>query len=142
MDTSTLKSNYPDNSLVVVADGVQATLFRLHYDNDSLSLKTDSALQPESLEDDGPSGVRPPETTPGGNDEATFAKQLAQHLNSRAESNDFQSLVLIADPQTLGQIRPILSQAASSKVTNELAKTLTTSPVDEIVRSLEANARA
>jgi hypothetical protein len=55
-----------------------------------------------------------------GTDEATFAKQLAKELYRRAHSGDFAALVLIADPQTLGQIRPTLHKEVQDRLVSEI----------------------
>ncbi|ASJ76371.1 host attachment family protein [Granulosicoccus antarcticus] len=127
---------YPQNCLIVVADGTQAQLYRNTASDGSLELKKDSELEPVSLDDDGPSGSRPVESSQQETDEATFAKQLAHHLNRAAGKKQFNSLVLVADPQTLGQIRPILDKAVNELMHSEHAKTLTTASESDIVRSL------
>ena len=66
---------------------------------------------------DGPAGKRPAESSIQETDEATFAKQLAKELYRRAHSGDFAALVLIADPQTLGQILTALLRTPRSRNT-------------------------
>ena len=58
-------------------------------------------------------------------DEATFAKQLANELYRRVHSGNFAALVLIADPQTLGQVRPSLHKEVRDRLVSEMGKTLT-----------------
>lgn len=53
-----------------------------------------------------------------------------------AHSGKYDKLILVADPGTLGQIRPSLHQEVSSKIVLELAKTLTNSSVADIERSI------
>ena len=103
----------PHNALVVVADGTGARFFRNAGHERKVSLSAQGELKPANLLDDGPAGKRPPESSKQETDEATFAKQLAKELYRRAHSGDFDALVLIADPQTLGQIRPTLHKAVS-----------------------------
>jgi protein required for attachment to host cells len=90
------------------------------------------------LDDDGPSGSRPPESSAQETDEATFAKQLAHHLYDKAHKGLFDHLVLVADPDTLGEIRPILHEEVKHKITMELNKTLVNSSATDIERSLSA----
>lgn len=127
---------FPMNCLIVIADGTQARLYRNTAGDGSLELRQAGELSPVSLEDDGPAGNRPAESSQQETDEATFAKQLADHLNNGAESRQYESLVLVADPKTLGQIRPSLSKAVNERLLSEQAKTLTTATDAEIVRSL------
>ena len=47
--------------------------------------------------------------------------------------------MLVADPDTLGEIRPILHQEVTQKITSEVAKTLINSPTDDIERSLSSD---
>lgn len=122
----------PDQTLVVVADGHQAILFRAQSTNEKLSLSEEARLTPKNLDEDGPSGSRPEEQTPRQTDEATFAKQLADALFRRRDANDFQHLVLVADPQTLGQLRDTMHKIVSESIILSLDKELTNHSVSEI----------
>lgn len=126
----------PHNALVVVADGAGARFFRNSGQELSVTLKADGELRPAHLESDGPSGKRPSESTGQENDEATFAKQLAHELYRRAHLGDFAALVLIADPQTLGQIRPLLHKEVQSRLVAEHGKTLTKASIADIQKTL------
>jgi protein required for attachment to host cells len=127
----------PHNALVVVADGVGARFFRNDGRDSKISLSADGHLEPANLLDDGPAGQRPPESSKQETDEATFAKQLANELYRRAHNGDFAALVLIADPQTLGQIRPSLHKEVRDRLVLEVAKTLTKATIANIERSLD-----
>ena len=131
-----MKDKIPHNALVVVADGAGARYFRNSGQQHSVTLTADGELQPAHLENDGPAGKRPPESTRQENDEATFAKQLADELNRRALRDDFAALILIADPQTLGQIRPLLHKEVQSRLVSEHGKTLTKASIAEIQKAL------
>ena len=131
-----MTNEYPQNCLVVIADGTQAKLYRNAAGDGSLELEKAGELEPVSLENDGPAGNRPVESSQQETDEATFAKQLAHHLNREAYDNQFKHLVLVADPQTLGQIRPSLDTAVIEIIHSEHAKTLTTATEPDIIRSL------
>jgi protein required for attachment to host cells len=126
----------PHKALVVVADGVGARFFRNMGNALHMELSAEGELKPSNLLDDGPSGVRPSEQSQHETDEATFAKQLAKDLYRRAHSSDFAALVLIADPQTLGQIRPLLHKEVQERLTAELGKTLTKAPISDIQKAL------
>ena len=127
----------PHNALVVVADGAGARLFRNSGQENKVALTADGAFKPSHLLDDGPAGHRPPESSGQETNEATFAKQLAKELYRRAHSGDFTALVLIADPQTLGQIRPSLHKEVRDRLVAEVAKTLTKSSIADIQKALD-----
>lgn len=131
----------PTGTWVVVADGTHGRLFHNVGKNDTLRLKQEDLLTPDMTEDQGqgPSGHRPPDASPEQTDEATFAKQLAHLLNAAALKHEFEHLVLVADPKTLGEIRPQLHGETSKRMVGELAKTLTNSTVEDIEKILSAN---
>ena len=126
----------PAGTLVVVADGEGARLFRNVGNGNGLTLHQEDMLELMNMNDDGPAGVQPAESTGQQIDEATFAKQLALGLNQGALKNQYAHLVLIADPQTLGKMRPLLHQETRQRMLAEIAKTLTNSPLEDIERSL------
>ena len=128
----------PQNTLVVVADGHGATLFRTHGLKDALTLTEERRLTPQSLASEGPSGSRPEEQSPRQTDEATFAKQLATELFSLRQANKFEHMVLAADPQTLGQLRGALHKTVEAAIALTLDKELTnhaTGDIAEIIRN-------
>lgn len=129
---------HPDKSFVVVADGAGARFFRIPGHVEKMTLVAEGVIHPMHLESEGPAGKNPPERSRRENDEATFAKQLAQELYWRAHNNEFTSLILIADPQTLGQMRPLLHKEVVARVTREIAKTLTKSSHDDILAAIDA----
>ena len=130
------ESGCPQNAFVVIASGAEAKFFLNEGTSNNIKLKHTGGLTPANLENEGPSGNRPPESSERETDEATFAKQLAHHLYISAHKGDFDHLVLVADPDTLGEIRPILHQEVTQKITLELGKTLINSSTDDIERSL------
>ena len=129
-------SMIPDDAMVVVADGESARVFRNIGRRGVLTLQEGETLTAKHLLNDGPSGHQPSEQTGKQTDEATFAKQLAHHLNQGALTNAYAHLVLVADPQTLGQMRPQLHKETLARMHAELGKTLTNSPLADIERSL------
>ena len=126
----------PANAMVVVADGESARVFRNVGADGTLSLKQQELVNAQNVNDDGPSGSAPSEQSPHQTDEATFAKQLAHRLNHGALTNAYAHLVLVADPQTLGHMRPQLHKETLQRMHGELAKTLTNSSLHDIERSL------
>ena len=126
----------PNGALVVVADGTGARFFRNSGQADKVSLTPDGEFEPTNLINEGASGMRPPESSGKETDEATFAKQLANELYRRAHSGDFTALVLIADPQTLGQIRPTLHKEVKNRLISEIGKTFTNASITDIQKAL------
>ncbi len=129
----------PTGAWVVVADGTHARIFHNVGKQDALQLKQEDLVNPAMDEEQGqgPSGARPPEASPEQTDEATFAKQLAHRLNAAALKQEFDHLFLVADPKTLGEIRPQLHSETSKRLSGELAKTLTNSPLEDIEKILK-----
>ncbi len=126
----------PADAMVVVADGESARVFRNVGADAALSLQQQELVTAKHIRDENPSGSAPTEQSPHEADEAGFAKQLAQRLNHGALTNAYAHLVLVADPQTLGQMRPQLHKETLQRMHGELAKTLTNSSVHDIERSL------
>ena len=126
----------PHKTLIVVTDGTHARFFRNTGQETKIELSAEGELKPVHLMNDGPAGARPKESSRQETDEATFAKQLAKELYRRAHGGDFAALVLIADPQTLGEIRPSLHKEVQSRVISEIAKTLTKASIADIQKAL------
>ena len=124
------------NALVVVADGHQAVLMR-NTARQGIELKEESRLTPKNLQDES-QGKQPEETTPRDEDEATFAKQLAERLNQMVLQNKVDQLAIIADPSTLGAMRKHYHKMLEQKLVKELAKTLTNASGEEIAKALSA----
>ena len=128
----------PSDALVVVADGGSARLFRNRGDARALSLHQIEIRELMNMDDDGPAGSMPGESTGQQIYEATFAKQLALALNEGALKHQYQYLVLAADPTTLGRMRPLLHKEVQARLLAELPKTLTNAPLEDVERALRA----
>lgn len=124
--------HFPEDTFVVVATGREAKTFYVR----SGSLEHDGDWTPGDLADQGPAGKSPSEQSPRESMEATFSKIIAERLYAQSHKGDFERLILVADPDTLGEIRPLLHQEVSDKIVLEQAKTLTNSPVEDIEKSL------
>ena len=126
----------PSGTWVVVADGGHARLFTNVGTETSLTLRQDELIHPDDLKQGGP-GDLPDDT---GNlpeiDEAAFSRRLAHTINAAALQNRFAHLVLVADPQSLGRMRPLLHKETMARLVGELPKTLTNSPLEDIERAL------
>ncbi len=128
----------PKNALIVVADGGSARVFSNVGDERTLTLKQEALLEGMNLDDDGPAGSMPTESSASQLDEATFAKQIAHGLNEGALKNRYAHVVLIADPQTLGRVRPLLHKETLQRLVGDLAKDYTNAPIETIQSALSA----
>lgn len=126
----------PRETWVLVADGASARLFRnLGSENGAVRLHQEEAMALDPAEGVMPS-VMPADMPAREAEEASFARQLALRLNHDALGGRYTHLVLAADPQTLGQIRPLLHEEARSRVVAELPKNYTNAPREQIERAL------
>lgn len=123
---------------IVVADGHSARVLENEGQQGTIKLTEVHTVSPKNLLSEGPSGSRPQDDSPRDTDEATFAKQLSHWLLEQAQKKAYAQLVLIADPKTLGQMRPQLHKEVTDRIVHESPKTLTGASLDEIARSLEA----
>ena len=133
------KHTVPPDALVVVADGAKAILLRNAGTGSDLSLKEERRITPKSLSAEGsqgPSGSRPGDQTVHQTEEATFAKQLADALYAMRHRGDYKQLVLIADPQTLGQMRECLHKDVEASMAFTLSKDYTNQSVADIEKAL------
>jgi protein required for attachment to host cells len=120
------------NTLVVVATGARAQTYLV----EDGRLQAQAEWLPSGLDEEGPSGKMPPEMSEHDTDEATFSKHIAQRLYAMAHKDEFDHLVLIADPGTLGEVRPQLHLEVTDKMVLEIDKTLINSSVDDIERTI------
>lgn len=68
------------------------------------------------------------------------AKDLAGRINAWFEARAVETMVLIADPRTLGRIRPHLSPRAEEGIVASFDKDLTHLPVDALERWITGEA--
>lgn len=65
-----------------------------------------------------------------------FAKSIAEHIERAAEAKAFDRLVLVAPPETLGELRANLGKHGTAKIAGEIAKDLTGMAVAELAPCL------
>ena len=128
-------SMIPHNTLVIVADGRAARMFRNQGDESGLKLHQTRQLDTSDAMESSPSGSQPQDNDVG---EAAFAKMLADRINRSALRNGFEHLVLVADPTTLGEIRPQLHKEVVQRTMAEVAKDWTNTPLEQISSALQA----
>ena len=133
------KNEVPDGATIVVTTGAQAKLFINKGSAQDIKLAFIGSLEPSDLNDDGPAGKSAPDMSKAELDEATFSKQLAGHLFDQVHSGKMDKVVLIADPDTLGELRPLLHKEVQDAIVLELVKTLTNHSIRDIERSLRSS---
>ena len=71
-------------------------------------------------------------------EEDRFAADTAELLNARALNNDFESLIIVAPPKTLGELRKHYHKEVENRLAGEIDKDLTRHTIPEIERALIA----
>jgi protein required for attachment to host cells len=69
--------------------------------------------------------------------EDRFAAEVAQVLYKKAHEHDFERLIVVAAPRTLGTLRSAFRKEVAQKVSAEIAKDLTSHALTEIARLLK-----
>lgn len=140
----------PHNSVVLVADGRKMLFLRNAGDAVYPLLEVETAAeQPDratrDIRSDAP-GRTSSRVGPGRSaideidyhqqEEDRFAAEAADMLNRRALQGDYDNLFVIAPPRTLGELRKRYHKEVSARLKAEVAKDLTSHPVDAIGRIL------
>ena len=130
----------PHGATIVVADGAKLLMFR--------NTGTDSAPvlavqpHPDLTNANKGSGGRHQSSAANPDDsqldEDSFAAGAAAWLNSQALAGKIDSLVVVAAPRTLGELRKHYHKALTAKLHGELAKDLTGHSVADITKALAA----
>ena len=138
---------------VVVADGEKALFLRNLTDGQDPYLEVVDKQEQENPKDIDQSANRPGRMNDTGAMQRSalddtdwhelakerFADELAEILYKHAHKGDFDKIVLIAPPKTLGELRKSLHQEVTSKVVGEVPKTLTNHPLDEIEQQVKSD---
>ncbi len=147
----------PHDAFVVVADGRKMLFLRNAGDAVHPNLQVERKLVQQNPADheqaadlaDRASSMRTAGAnwTSGGNVENTdfhqleedrFAAETADLLKKRALNNDFESLIVIAPPRTLGELRKHYHKEVESRLAGEIDKDLTGHTVSQIEAALLA----
>ena len=153
----------PHNSCILIADGRKMLFFRNEGDAEFPNLEVEGKRIDDNPKDSEQGTDRPgrafasagsPRTQVGVNpgasnrsayaetdfhqlEEDRFAAEAAEMLNERALRNDFESLVIVAPPKTLGELRKHYHKEVEKRIAAEIPKDLTNMPVEEIERVLQ-----
>lgn len=71
-------------------------------------------------------------------EEDRFAHDVAAMLKQRALRNEFEKLIIIAPPKTLGELRKHYHKEVASRLAGELAKDLTGHTIPDIAAAIKA----
>ena len=142
----------PHNSFVVVADGKKMLFLRNEGDAEFPKLeverkretpdapdreqKTDAPGRAFSSVGSGRSAYE--EVDFHQLEEDRFAADTAEMLRKRALRNEFESLIIVAPPRTLGELRKHYHKEVEKRLAGEVAKDLTGHPVAEIEKILQS----
>lgn len=138
----------PHDAVVLVADGAKMLFFRNEGEADlpTLSLIRQDAQDNLRHSDQATDlAGRAPGTTAhrGGSmqeadfhqiEEDRFAAATADMLKTRAMAGEYDKLIVVAPPRTLGELRKHYHVEVTRRLSGEIAKDLTGHPVDEIAK--------
>jgi len=142
----------PHNAAVLVADGRKILFLRNEGDDAYPNLVVEHAEEQANPKDsdqksDAPglsfSSVGSGRSTMDEVDfhqqeEDRFAADAAALLKQRALANDFESLIVIAPPRTLGELRKHYHDSVSARISGEINKDLTGHPTADIESAIRA----
>lgn len=122
------------NTWIIVANG--GTVRHLRNAGNATEVKLREEEAPKLDDNDtGPHGSQPQSTDIG---EATFNRLLALWLNNQALNHGFDHLVLVADPTSMGELRPQLHKEVNDRLQAEVVKDWTKLDIAGIEKALEA----
>ena len=143
----------PHNTVVVVADGKKMLFFRNEGDAEYPKLEVENKREQENPADrdqktDGPGRTFDASGGAGRSayqetdfhqlEEDRFAAETAEMLKKRALRNEFEQLIIVAPPKTLGELRKHYHTEVQKRLAGEVAKDLTGHPVTEIEKILQS----
>ncbi|WNO52575.1 host attachment family protein [Stakelama saccharophila] len=142
----------PHDAMVVVADGRKMLFLRNEGDAEYPNLVVERVREQENPPDreqstDGPGTTFSSQSNGRSSyqetdfhqlEEDRFAVETADLLKKRALRNEFDSLIVVAPPRTLGELRKHYHKEVSERLVGEIDKDLTGHPVIEIEKTLTA----
>lgn len=142
----------PNDTFVVVADGRKMLFFRNDGDAQHPNLVVERKREQDNPSDGDQGTDRPGRSFssvgPGRSayeetdfhqlEEDRFAAETAELLKKRALNNEFEKLIIVAPPKTLGELRKHYHKEVESRLIGEIDKSLTGHPVEDIESALQA----
>ena len=142
----------PHDSFVIIADGEKMLFFRNEGDADYPKLVIERKREhdnPPNREQKSDEAGRSFSSAGAGRsaysdtdfhelEKERFAVEATDMLKRWALRNDFESLIVVAPPTTLGEMRKHYHKEVEKRIAGEVPKDLTNTPVQEIERILQA----
>lgn len=130
----------PKDAIIAVVDGEKLNLFRNSGDeaSPSLTAMADADVSTENRGSGGrhqSSSANPSESQL---EEDSFAAGTAEMLNKRVLDGKIESLIIVAAPRTLGELRKHYHKALSAILEGEIAKDLTGHSVADVEKTIAA----
>ena len=69
--------------------------------------------------------------------EREFSRKLADKLELAANMNEFEKLMVIADPKTLGRLRSLMSKQLRKRITHEVNLDLVKMPLEKLKKKIK-----
>jgi protein required for attachment to host cells len=143
----------PNNSVVLVADGRKSLFFRNQGDAAFPKFAVEekevqeNPAHHEQASDTAGMSMRTMDGRGGSMEEVDFHQQeedrfaadIAAMLKARALRGEFDSLVVVAPPRTLGELRKHYHKEVEKRLVAEVPKDLVNVPVAEIEKILQAS---
>ena len=135
-----------NQTLVMVTDGRKLLFLRNEGDREHMNLSVEKAEEREDAPDRELSTDEPGSVFQSGGsgrssyeetdfhqlEEDRWVHDAADRVNSRALSNDFDELVIIAPPKALGELRKKLHKETEKRTILEIDKEMTNHPLKDI----------
>ncbi len=140
----------PNDAVVLVADGRKSLYFRNEGDAAFLKLVVeDKSFRPNPAHHEQASDAAGRAMNTRGSsmtevdfhvqEETRFAADIAEDLKARALAGEFETLIVVAPPEALGELRKRYHKEVARRIVAEVPKDLVNLPVDQIERVLTAD---
>ena len=131
----------PANTHVAVADGERFILFRNCGTTADPVLEAEDKPEVEGLGESGAAGHHDTDAKSDAwrtQDKLDHAAGVAGWLNRAVDQHRIASLLVVADPDTLGEMRRHYAKSTEAALIGELDKQLTGMPGPDILKAIEA----
>lgn len=132
--------NIPKGATVAVADGEKLNLFRNAGEESEPKLEALPDAEIDSSNKGSGSRHQSSSANPSDSqqDEDGFAAGTAEMLNKRVLDGKIDSLIVVAAPRTLGELRKHYHKALSAVLAGEIAKDLTGHSIADVEKTIAA----